>query len=224
MLILLDSPYVGMTGLNLSWELLDGLAKHNGPVVEPGWALAALDADFPLDLARQPSLEAQVAALADDIAYDNHDIDDGLRSGYLAFDELLTLDFVAQTWRTVEARFPGAARQALLRELVREQIGVMVNDVLTTTRGNLADRSAEECAPPAGSSRRIRTDARTSGSEGVLYQRLYSKTTARDAERAREVTPGCSRPSPAADLLPPDWFARLPDRSRAQRTSPFVAG
>ena len=65
-LMRIDSPYVGIPGLNLSWELLEGLAKHNGPVVEPGWALVELDADFPLDLARRPSLEAQVAALADD--------------------------------------------------------------------------------------------------------------------------------------------------------------
>src|SRR5690606_23204477 len=74
----LDCPYPDHPGLNLSWEVLEGLAKHNGPVAEPQWALAELDADFPLDLASQPSLEAQVAALADDIAYDNHDIDDGL--------------------------------------------------------------------------------------------------------------------------------------------------
>src|SRR5215207_2716792 len=68
-LMRLDCPYVGVPGLNLSWEVLEGLAKHNGPVIEPGWALAELDADYLLDLARWPSLEAQVAALADDIAY-----------------------------------------------------------------------------------------------------------------------------------------------------------
>src|SRR5690606_37262641 len=134
----LDSPYVDVPGLNLSWELLEGLAKHNGPVVEPGWALAELNAAYPLDLSGRAALEAQVASLADDIAYDNHDIDDGLRSGFLVLDELLELDFVAANSRAVERRFPGHDRATLVRELVRDQIGLMVNDVLATTRANLA--------------------------------------------------------------------------------------
>ena len=81
-LMRLESPYIEYDGLNLTWEMLEGLAKHNGPINAPlPWALAELDAAFPLDLASHASLEAQVAAISDDIAYDNHDIDDGLRAG-----------------------------------------------------------------------------------------------------------------------------------------------
>lgn len=135
-LMRLESPYCTHDGLNLSWEVLEGLAKHNGPVHAPHWALAALDADFSLDLDTWPTLEAQVAAVADDIAYDNHDIDDGLRAGFLELDDLLTLDFIADQWREVERRFPHAARERQLRELVRGQIGWMVNDVLAHTRAS----------------------------------------------------------------------------------------
>src|SRR5690606_2237110 len=92
-LMRLESPYCGHDGLNLSWETLEGLAKHNGPVGGPAgevnWALAELDEAYGLELSTWPSLEAQVAAIADDIAYDNHDIDDGLRAGFLDLDELL---------------------------------------------------------------------------------------------------------------------------------------
>ena len=77
-LTLIERPYPRWNGLNLTWETLEGLAKHNGPVRHPGWALREADAQFPLDLTSHASLEAQVAAIADDIAYDNHDIDDGL--------------------------------------------------------------------------------------------------------------------------------------------------
>ena len=138
-LTLIDSPYPRWRGLNLSWEMLEGLAKHNGPVATPGWALAAVDAGFPLDLGGQPSLEAQVAAIADDIAYDNHDIDDGLRAGLLDFDDLVALPLVGRGWAEVLRRYPDVPPRRLRAELIRQQIGVMVNDVIDDTRKRVAD-------------------------------------------------------------------------------------
>ena len=146
----LESPYCDHDGLNLTWETLEGLAKHNGPVAAPNWALAEIDAAFPLELDSWPSLEAQVAALADDIAYDNHDIDDGLRAGFLELDDLLTLDLLADQWRAVERRFPHAPHERKLRELVRTQIGLMVNDLLTETRSRLVGASSVDEVRDAG--------------------------------------------------------------------------
>ena len=227
----LDSPYCGFPGLNLSWELLEGLAKHNGPVAEPGWALAELDAAFPLDLVRWPSLEAQVAALADDIAYDNHDIDDGLRSGYLDLDRLLTIDFVAENWRAAERRFPAADRDALVRELVREQIGVMVNDVLDTTRANLggigsiedvraAERALAAFSPGmAGEERKLKA---------FLYENLYYHDEQRaTAERARKVIARLfAAYEQQPDLMPPGWRERVPaaEPERSRHVADFIAG
>src|SRR3546814_11560310 len=74
-LIVIEQPYPLWDGLNLTWETLEGLAKHNGPVRNPGWALAAADAMVPLELSTHASLEAQVAAIADGVAYDNHELD-----------------------------------------------------------------------------------------------------------------------------------------------------
>ena len=139
----LESPYPSFDGINLTWETLEGLAKHNGPVRHPGWALADIDGAFPLDLASHASLEAQIAAVADDIAYDNHDIDDGLRAGLLDLGQLMDQPFVAANFRAVEERFPGAPRDRLLRELVRDQIGVMVNDVIAATEANVAAAGVE---------------------------------------------------------------------------------
>ena len=134
----IERPYPGWDGLNLTWECLEGLAKHNGPVRRPGWAMREADAAFPLALASWPSLEAQVAAIADDIAYDNHDIDDGLRAGLLTLDQLMAVPLVAAGWATVRARFPDGAPDRLARELVRTQIGTMVNDLLGETRARLS--------------------------------------------------------------------------------------
>jgi len=127
----LERSYPGWPGLNLTWETLEGLAKHNGPVFEPGWAMREVDEEFPLGLTQRASLEAQVAAIADDIAYDNHDIDDGLRAGLLDFDQVVQAPLVADGWASVKSRFPDADQRLLAAELVRGQIGAMVNDVIT---------------------------------------------------------------------------------------------
>jgi len=145
----------------------------------------------PLDLARQPSLEAQVAALADDIAYDNHDIDDGLRAGFLDLDQLLELDFFAAQWRAVEARFHGASHAALLRELVRGQIGLMVNDAIEATRANLAGIGSVgeiRAAPEALAAFSPAMADQERALKRFMYANLYHhKRQAQTAERARSV-------------------------------------
>lgn len=227
----LESPYCDHEGLNLSWEVLEGLAKHNGPVVDPGWAMTELDAGFPLALHEWPSLEAQIAAISDDIAYDNHDIDDGLRAGFLVLDDLLTLDFVADQWRKVEKRFPGAPRDRQLRELIRTQIGLMVNDVLAMTRENLADIASVEDVRSAG--RMLAGFSSGFGAEErrlkqFMYDRLYlHPDQVATAERARSVVANLyAAYSQDPALLPESWLEGLPELEpgRSRHIADFIAG
>ncbi|MBU6268193.1 MAG: deoxyguanosinetriphosphate triphosphohydrolase [Sphingomonadales bacterium] len=230
-LMRLESPYCEHDGLNLTWELLEGLAKHNGPVRMPGWALAELDRAYPLDLGEWSCLEAQVAALADDIAYDNHDIDDGLRAGFLSLDDLLTQPFVAEQWRAVERKFPGAPRDRQLRELVRSQIGLMVNDVIAETQARSAGMGSPADVRGAGRP----TCAFSKGLEGVerelkrfMYDRLYyHPEQLAAAESAREVTAGLYAAydaDPAA--MGPRWAGALPteEPGRSRHIADFIAG
>jgi dGTPase len=230
-LMRLDSPYCGHPGLNLSWETLEGLAKHNGPVKHPGWALEELDAAFPLDLATQPSLEAQVAALADDIAYDNHDIDDGLRAGFLDLDQLLQLNFLAEQWRAVEARFHGAPRESLLRELVRGQIGLMVNDAIEATRAHLADSGSVEeirAAPQALAAFSPAMAEQERALKRFMYANLYHhQRQQRTAERARSVIARLyAAYHQDTKLLPEPWRVALPagEPERSRHIADFIAG
>jgi dGTPase len=230
-LMRLESPYPDHPGLNLTWEVLEGLAKHNGPKEAPAWALAELEKALPLDLDRWPSLEAQVAALADDIAYDNHDIDDGLRSGFLEFDQLLELDFVADNWRSVERRFPRAERTVLLRELVREQIGVMVNDLLDTTRADLAGISTPQDVRAAGRALALFSPAMAEEErrlKAFLYRNLYYHDEQRaTAERARTVIARLfAAYHQQPDLLSTAWQKRLPAQEphRSRVIADFIAG
>jgi dGTPase len=227
----IECPYPEHDGLNLTWDLLEGLAKHNGPVSAPNWALAELDAAFPLDLASWPSLEAQVAAVADDIAYDNHDIDDGLRAGFLSLDDLLTLDFLADQWRTVENRFPHAPRERLLREMIRDQIGMMVNDVIAHTAE--AARGCGSVAEVRAAGRQLAgfspaTAAQERRLKAFMYERLYyHPEQIAAAEKARDVVARLfAAYAQDATLMPDDWLDRLP-RSEPQRSrviADFIAG
>lgn len=230
-LMRLESPYCEHEGLNLSWEVLEGLAKHNGPPGVVNWALEELDAVYPLDLASWPSLEAQVAALADDIAYDNHDIDDGLRAGFLELDELLTLDFVADQWRTIERKFPNAPQDRRLRELVRSQIGWMVNDCIGETA-----RRAKDCAsavairsaggPTAAFSKALAGQERRL--KAFLYERLYHHPQqVQTAERARAVVAELyAAYAQDPSLMDQGWFARMPEPepARSRHIADFIAG
>ncbi len=227
----LESPYPEHDGLNLTWDLLEGLAKHNGPVDEPHWALLELDADFSLDLQAWPSLEAQIAAISDDIAYDNHDIDDGLRAGFLKLDDLLEVEFLADQWRTVEKRFPNAPRERQLRELVRDQIGLMVNDVLEHTRAQVAGCASVADVRAAGKQLAGFSPIMTEHERALkkfMYDKLYyHPEQVAAAERARAVVAQLfDAYSQDAKLMPEEWHARLPDKqpARSRVIADFIAG
>ena len=232
-LALLECPYPRFDGLNLTWETLEGLAKHNGPVRHPGWALQAVDAEFPLDLASHASLEAQIAAVADDIAYDNHDIDDGLRAGLLDLDQLMAQPFVADNFAAVEQRFPGAPRERLLRELVRDQIGVMVNDVIASTAAKVAEAGVASADDVRGAGRVLggfsdELARKERDLKRFMYANLYHHPTQLAAAAAAKRVVARLFEAYAGDplLMGEDWSARLPGEECAttRHIGDYIAG
>ncbi len=143
----LERHYARFDGLNLTWETLEAIAKHNGPVVgELPWALDACNTVFDLELSTHASAEAQVAALADDIAYNNHDLHDGLRAGLFTDDDIMHLPIVREAYEDVDGTWPGLDRTRRRHEALRRVFGVMVSDVIETSRRALAESDAQSVA------------------------------------------------------------------------------
>ncbi len=141
----LEQKYAAFNGLNLSWEALEGIVKHNGPLLPSAQPLPKTITDYnrqhDLALNGWPGLEAQLAALCDDIAYNNHDIEDGLRAGLLRFEDVLALPLVGETYRSVMQSYPDIPQGRLIYEARRRIIHAMISDMVATTSMLLSDHA-----------------------------------------------------------------------------------
>ncbi|MGX9354350.1 deoxyguanosinetriphosphate triphosphohydrolase [Roseobacteraceae bacterium S113] len=231
----LERHYAEFDGLNLTWEALEGIAKHNGPVSAP-WplALAEYNASHDLELATHASAEAQVAALSDDVAYNNHDLHDGLRARLFHDDDLMDLPLVGAAYRAVDARYRDLAPSRRRHEALRRVFGMMVGDVIDTSRAKL-----EGLAPQSA------TDIRNAGqqvicfSDGMwrdlkeirafLFARMYRApgVMAVRAEVTEVVHDLFGLYMDAPDTLPDTWQAdaiRADGQGRARLIADYIAG
>ena len=140
----LERHYADFDGLNLTWETLEGLAKHNGPVTgDLPHVLSEYNARHDLELHTFASAEAQIAALSDDIAYNNHDLHDGLRAGLFSEDDIRALPIVGDAFTQVDQLYPTLEPSRRMHEALRRVFGVMVSDVIQTSRNILAKSAVE---------------------------------------------------------------------------------
>ncbi len=212
---LLETRYAGFDGLNLTWETLEGLAKHNGPLRRPPPYIADYDRRHPLDLSTHASAEAQVAAIADDIAYNNHDLDDGVRAGMFTFEEAAALPLVAAAHEEAQRATPGLPRDRAMSETVRRVINAMVNDVVAETRRRiaaLAPRSADDIRAHDRPVVAFSAGMMEANNElrAFLFQRMYRhwrvNRTTQKCKRALQVLFQLLHGEPRQ--LPPWWQAK----------------
>ena len=227
----LETPYPDFDGLNLSWEALEGLAKHNGPVPAPTWAMAEANAEWDLELSSWPGLEAQIAAISDDIAYDNHDIDDGLRAGLIDFDQLIELPLVNHLWAEIAERHPDISLERRQRALVRDMIGHMVSDVLAETGRRVRKAGIETVddvrsagRPLAGFSEPLAAEERML--KRFLHEHLYDLPELRPVrDEADRVVSNLARGYISnPQLLPENWRGDLDEVRQLRTIGDFVAG
>jgi len=238
----LEQRYAEFDGLNLTWETLEGLVKHNGPLIGP---FATREASIPLAIAEYakdhdlildsfPGLEAQVAALSDDIAYNAHDIDDGLRSGLFTIEEVMEESMVGPVFEKVTASYPNLDRTRLINESLRRLISAMVNDVFIETKrryddlrpGSVDDvRSGEK--PIVAFS--LGMGEKDKSLKKFLFANMYRHNKVNQmARKARRVVNDLfylllEKP----DLLPEGWKGDIGEHSElktARRVADYIAG
>jgi dGTPase len=189
------------------------------------------NAEWDLELGSWPGLEAQVAAISDDIAYDNHDIDDGLRAGLLDIDELVELPLVQRLWDAIESRHPGLSVEKRQRALVRDMIGSMVGDVLAETERRVRERGVETAddVRSAGMPLAVFSEPLAAAERELkrfLYQRLYGLPELKPVrDEAERVVAGLAAAYRVDPTLMPDWWQRGGDAVQQLRTiGDFIAG
>ncbi|CAN5270586.1 deoxyguanosinetriphosphate triphosphohydrolase [soil metagenome] len=233
----LEHRYPTFDGLNLTWETLEGIVKHNGPVTnrlaEPAWAtVAEFTADYDLEPGGWASAEAQVAALADDIAYNNHDVDDGLDAGLFRIEDIADVPLIGPVIDTVRRDFPGLDDRMLRLESVRRMIGDMVGDVLTETRKRTASLTSQRQVHDLGHAVVAFSPAMAEDLAMLrrfLYERMYYHYRLnRVRKRGRRILAEMfSLFMEDPSVLPTEWAARLGGREesgRARVVCDYIAG
>ncbi len=209
----LEHRYADFDGLNLTWETLEGIVKHNGPLKAPlAGPIASFEARWPLEVSTWPGIEAQLAAWSDDIAYVNHDMDDGLRAGLFTVTDLTDAPLAGEHVARVTARYGDLELSRFVGELIRTLMSSLLKDLLAQTRANLAAAAPAnaEAVRQAGRAMVEFSPARweeVKALKAFLFERMYRHPTVlRTRERAAAVVTDLYEAFMAdPGLLPPDW-------------------
>lgn len=231
----LERRHIGFDGLNLTWESLEGVVKHNGPLAAPlPAAIVEYVADHDLELSTYPGAEAQVAAISDDIAYNAHDLDDGLRAELFAVDDLAELPLVGPTYKSIIDEHPGLEAGRAVGELVRRLVGTMVADTLAETGRRLsraqpgsADDIRRLAHPVVAFSAEF--GHQMAAIKEFLFARMYRhhRVNAMTSRARRVVRALFDIYLAEPNLLPPEWQRRTgsADRPRlARAVADYIAG
>ena len=227
----LEARYAAFDGLNLTWETLEGLVKHNGPLLSPAPYIAEYDRMQPLWLASHPSAEAQVASLADDIAYHSHDLDDGMRAGLFRLEDVALLPVVGEAYLAARSAAPDAEPSRLRHETIRRVIDVLIGDVVAEARARIAALAPGDADAIRGAGRPV--IAFSSGKaqanaaiKAFLVEHMYHhwRVNRMTSKARRLITELFSLFSDNPALLPDEWQARSGSGPAAVTIADYIAG
>jgi len=227
----LERKYAEFDGLNLTWETLEGIAKHNGPLAKPGKAILEYNRLNNLDLQRWPSLEAQIAALADDIAYVNHDLDDGLRAGLFEIEDIQSLPLVGDILKKVMHKYPNLEKPRLIHETHRRILSAMIEDLMVETKlriGRFGIEKADDVRglkhSTAAFSTMMTRDVRTI--KDWLYKNMYRhyKVNRMTSKAHRIVIELYNFFLNEPECLPTEWQKRANKTNLEEVIADYIAG
>lgn len=238
-LTVLERRYPKWPGLNLTWETLEGVVKHNGPVHgDMPWTLEHLQSLIDIQPETHASLEAQIAGLSDDIAYNNHDLEDGLRAALFTVSDLEEIALLDEVLDHVRAEYPDISDHYLVQETIREMIGRMVDDVLDETRSRLVLIRPDSPEDVRAAGQNIvgfseEMEEKVDELRDFLFERMYRHYTQNRiwAKIERIVTGLFDSFMDNYRLLPTEWQGRVEEsgghtdeQPRARAVADYIAG
>jgi dGTPase len=230
----LEKRYASFDGLNLSWDVIEGIAKHNGPIHEKTKskeAVFAYDAEVKLDLKKYPSAEAQVASISDDIAYNSHDIEDGLRSKMFSIEQLNEIEFFKKHIAEVRAKYKNIDDITLSYEISRIFTKTLVQDLIDASSNNFYNYGIKELKDINELGKNVISFSKEKAELLSVVKKFLNKNFYRH-HKINLVAFKCKKIVTSLfnlyinnpECLPPEWQNQVQKDNKAQVVSDYIAG
>ena len=228
----LEKKYYDFNGLNLTWESLEGIIKHNGKIIDKvPFEINLYDKIHNLDIYKNPSLEAQIASIADDIAYNNHDIDDAIRADLITIEEISEINYFNEIIKQIKNRYSQIEKSILINEVIRFSIKLMVESIVEKTTENININNIKKIKdvnnyPSFLVSMDDQMNINSKQIKDFLFLKVYKNAKIEEKRKKNEIIIEklFNHYQQNFNLLPNDWIKKSDTMNKERIICDYIAG